>query len=106
MVEQALAEEASISAVNLAEVVGKLSDAEVPEAAIRQALGALPVKVVEFDEDLAYRAGFLRRTTRGAGLSLGDRACLALAQRMSAPALTADRRWTGLGVDVRVQPVR
>lgn len=78
----------------------------MPEETIRQALGALPMTIADFDEDLAYRAGLLRRATRGAGLSLGDRACLALAQRMGVEALTADRGWTTLNVDARVRAVR
>ncbi|HHV54442.1 MAG TPA: type II toxin-antitoxin system VapC family toxin [Firmicutes bacterium] len=105
-VEEALAKGASVTAVNLSEVVAKLNDAGMPEQAIRQALGALPMTVVDFDEDLAYRAGLLRQATRGAGLSLGDRACLALAQRTGVAALTADRGWTTLKVNVSVRAVR
>ena len=105
-VEKALAEGASVTTVNLSEAVAKLSDAGMPEQAIRQAVGTLPLAIVDFDEDLAYRAGLLRPATRRAGLSLGDRACLALAQRMGLTALTADRRWTTLDVNVGVQAVR
>ena len=105
-VEKALAEGALVTTVNLSEVVAKLSDAGMPETAIREALTVLPVTVVDFDEDLAFRAGLLRPATRDAGLSLGDRACLALAQRMGLTALTADRTWTTLNVNVSVQAVR
>ncbi|MBI3977092.1 MAG: hypothetical protein HY331_02795 [Chloroflexi bacterium] len=49
---------------------------------------------VDFDADLAYQAGLLHPATRQAGLSLGDRACLALARRLGLPALTADRAGT------------
>ncbi|WP_324668090.1 type II toxin-antitoxin system VapC family toxin [Geochorda subterranea] len=106
MVEDALAEDAAIAAVNLSEVVAKLSDAGVPEPAIREALSAMPLTVVPFDEDLAYRAGLLRRLTRAAGLSLGDRACIALAQRTGAPVLTADRAWATLSLPAAVRIVR
>ncbi|WP_324715478.1 type II toxin-antitoxin system VapC family toxin [Carboxydochorda subterranea] len=105
-VEAALADGASVTTVNLSEVVAKLSDVGMSEEAIRQALGALPLTVVDFDEDLAYRAGRLRPATRGAGLSLGDRACLALARRMGVPAVTADRGWTTLEVNVAIRSVR
>ena len=57
-----------------------------------------------FDESLALEAGFLRTSTRQYGLSLGDRACLALALREGAPVVTADRTWANLdlGIDIRV----
>lgn len=105
-VEEALAEGALVTAVNVSDVVAKLSDAGIPEPAIRQALGALPMTVVDFDEDLAYRAGLLRQATRGAGLSLGDRACLARAQRTGVAVLTAERAWTTLNVNVSVRVAR
>jgi PIN domain nuclease of toxin-antitoxin system len=104
---------ATISAVNLSEVVAKLAEAEMAEEAIREAVQGLPMEVVSFDREQAYEAGLLRPSaeglrplTRGAGLSLGDRACLALARRLALPALTADRRWEGLGVGVAVQVIR
>jgi PIN domain nuclease of toxin-antitoxin system len=97
---------ATISAVNLSEVVAKLAEAEMPGDAIREAIQGLPMEVVPFDQEQAYEAGLLRPFTRGAGLSLGDRACLALARRLALPALTADRRWEGLGVGVVVQVIR
>ncbi len=77
-----------------------------PDSWFREALGAMPLTVVPFDEDLAYRAGLLRRVTRAAGLSLGDRACIALAQRTGAPVLTADRAWAALSLPVDMHIVR
>ena len=99
--------EAVISAVNLSEVVAKLADAGVPEAAVRDALAALPVEVISFDESTAFAAGLLRPATRALGLSMGDRACLGLAATLGLPVLTADRAWQGLrlGIDVRVARV-
>lgn len=78
--------------VNHSEVVAKLADAGMPEAAIREALN-LPLRLVEFDEALSVRAGMLRPTTRTFGLSLGDRACLALALERGVAALTAEAAW-------------
>jgi PIN domain nuclease of toxin-antitoxin system len=95
-VNQALRNGAVILSVNLAEVVTRMLDKGMDEASTRRALSAIDPTVVAFDEDLAYRAGLLRSATRSAGLSLGDRACLALAERLGAPALTADRAWGGL----------
>jgi PIN domain nuclease of toxin-antitoxin system len=55
---------------------------------------------------MAYEAGMLRRTTRAVGLSLGDRACIALGSRLSAPVFTTDRRWQTLKVGVKIRVVR
>ena len=89
----------AVSALNLSEVVAKLSEREVPELGIRTALGDLDLDVRAFDQDAAFAAGRLREPTRNHGLSLGDRACLALAMRLDAVAVTADRAWAGLGLD-------
>ena len=105
-VAEALAGEASMSAVNLAEVVTKLADVDMPAAEIREALDPLGVTIVDFDADSAHLVGALRPATRQAGLSLGDRACLALAERLGVPALTADRSWGRLGLDTAVTTIR
>ena len=83
-----LLDEAQISAVNLSEVVAKLQDRGVPDAEIDEILIDLDLRGAPFDTDQAVRAGKLRAMTRGQGLSLGDRACLALAASTGATALT------------------
>jgi PIN domain nuclease of toxin-antitoxin system len=95
---------AAISAINLAEVIGKLTEAGMPEENLREALEGLNLEVVPFDEADAYAVGSLRAPTRRAGLSLGDRACLALAASRDLPALTTDRAWKRVrsGATVRV----
>lgn len=95
-----------ISAVNLSEVVAKLCEAGMPENAIRQALQPLGLEVEPFDEEQAYQAGWLRGATQRVGLSLRDRACLSLAQRLALPVLTADRTWSELSVGVTVRVIR
>lgn len=108
-VADALADDAAMSAVNLSEVVAKLIDAGRREAEIRAAIEPLGILIIEFDADAAFAAGLLRRTTRQTGLSLGDRACLAVAQQLDAPALTADRTWADLDLgdlDIAVTTVR
>ncbi len=97
---------AVISTVNLAEVVSKLAEAGMPERTIQTVLGELGLRAIPFDETLAFRTGFLRPATSDYGLSLGDRACLALGQHLHQPVLTADRLWKTLKLDVGVQLIR
>lgn len=94
------------SAVNIAEVVTRLSDRSMPDEGIRKTIDSLRLRVVPFDGGQAYKAGALRRATRHAGLSLGDRACLALAAALGLPALTADRAWAELDIGVEIQLIR
>ena len=102
----AVLDRAKIGAVNLSEVVAKLQERGVPDDAIDQSLADLDLAVVPFDQDQAMRAGKLRRATRGAGLSLGDRACLSLAGALAAVAITTDLAWARLSLDVEIELAR
>ncbi len=95
---------AAISAVNLSEVAAKLAESGMPGEEIRNALEGLALETHDFGRELAFQAGLLRPSTRSRGLSLGDRACLALGQQLNLPVLTTDRAWEGLdlGVEVRL----
>ena len=95
-----------ISAVNHAEVVSKLILRGATLPAVQKALGYLDLDVIDFDRDLAEISGELIAHTSHLGLSLGDRACLALAARESLPVLTTDRAWSNLDIGVEVQLVR
>ena len=97
-------EDAVVSAVNLSEVVAKLLEVGLSREEADEALGGLGLEVQPFDEAAAWAAGTLRAATRRAGLSLGDRACLALARELGVPALTADAAWlkAATGADVRL----
>lgn len=97
---------ATISAVNLAEVVARLAERGTAESDVRSAISDLGLLVVPFDADGAIATGMLRLPTKAFGLSLGDRACLALARERKVPALTADRRWSGLDVGVEIRLIR
>jgi ribonuclease VapC len=97
---------AAVSAVNLSEVVAKLLEATMPVDAVRSALGDLGLDIRPFDAEMAYAAGALRTTTRKRGLSLGDRACLALGQLLARPVLTTDRACEGLDLGVTVRSIR
>jgi ribonuclease VapC len=106
VVAQALGGGAVVGAVNFSEVVASLVGAGMPEEAVRAALYGLELDVVAFDLTQAYAAGLLRSATRDLGLSLGDRACLALAALRRLPALTADRVWASLDVGVAIRVIR
>lgn len=106
-VEQAFATSAcKISAVNLAELVAKTSERMREPDEILAMVSALPVEVVPFDRAQAFAAGALRVATRTLGLSLGDRACLALSTTLGATALTADKPWLALSIGVHIECIR
>ena len=97
---------AVLGTVNHAEVVTKLVERRMPPEEIAELLQDFDLDLHPFDETLAFETGVLRASTRGRGLSLGDRACLALARRLDASVLTADRAWRGLEVGVPVEMLR
>jgi ribonuclease VapC len=103
---EAVIADSAATTVNLAEIVGYFARNGAAEPAIREMLGGLQLQIVPFDIELAYAAGLLLPATRRAGLSLGDRACLALARREGSRAFTTDRSWlriaAAVGVDVAV----
>ena len=105
-VVQAIETGAMISAVNLSEVVAKLSNDGLSDAEVREALAAVQVEIEPFEEQSAYDAGFLRVRTKSFGLSLGDRSALALALRLKCPLLTTDRARANLGIGVDVRVIR
>ena len=111
LVAEGLAAEARMSAVNWAEVLSKLA-----------AAGRDPDKFSKFLEDQGILGGALviqsfeilharlaariRERTRAAGLSLADRACLALGKATGCPILTADRAWMDLGLGLEIRLIR
>ncbi len=96
---------AAVSAVTLAEVLSHpLVRAGLDRAAA--ALHVLPLEVIEFRREDAVAAATLGAGGSPARLTLGDRCCLAVALRLGAPVLTADRHWSGLDVGVTVELIR
>jgi len=87
-------------------VVGKLAEAGMPRDQIELALASLGLRVVSLDESAAYSVGMLRLATRARGLSLGDRACVALGVETGLPVLTADRAWAEVEVGATVEVLR
>jgi ribonuclease VapC len=94
-----------ISAVNFAEVVSHFIRNGMPDHVVDAMLRPLPVRVIDADVNLARSAGQLRAITANAGLSLGDRFCLALARRETLPAWTADKQWSLVAQKVGVNVV-
>jgi ribonuclease VapC len=97
-----------MSAVNFAEVVSHFIHAGMPPDEVDAMLAPLPLIIVEADAALARMAGILRHATAEAGLSLGDRFCLALAVRDRLPAWTADRQWRRISrkIDAKILVIR
>ncbi|PKB68921.1 MAG: twitching motility protein PilT [SAR202 cluster bacterium Io17-Chloro-G4] len=101
-----LLERSAICSVNWAEVLQRALSMGLEAQGKQEDLESLGVQIVPFiAEDASYTAN-LWSSTRRAGLSLGDRACLSLAHRLGLPALTADRAWSSLGLDVEVRLIR
>src|SRR5574337_356973 len=94
---------AVMSAVNFAEVAGSLARGGNRPDDVRAILRALACTVMPADEEIAIDVGLMRPLTDRAGLSLGDRFCLALGRRLHAPVLTADRQWAMIANDVGVK---
>ena len=95
-----------MSAVNFSEVVAKLAEDGDHGEDIESVLERLNLTLESFDPDQAFTAGMLRPLTRSAGLSLGDRACIALGLRVGYGVLTADRGWAALDLGIKVRLVR
>jgi PIN domain nuclease of toxin-antitoxin system len=95
---------AALSAVNAAEVVAKLVDGGSAADEAGELLERLGTRILPFEAVDIVPSARIRQGSRS--LSLGDRACLALALRLAVPAITADRAWAGLQTDVEVQLIR
>ncbi len=104
-VRSALAEGAAISAVNLAEAYAKVVERGLLAEEVGSRLHVLGLEVIPFAEDDARNSAALHSKTRAVGLSLGDRACLALGRRLGLPVLTADRAW-GRVAGIKIEILR
>jgi ribonuclease VapC len=104
-VEEAL-DAACISTVNVAEVLTRFTRDGHDAGAVLERLAASVLSIVPFTERHAAIAAELAPQVRTWGLSLGDRACLALARAQAAPAMTADQAWAALDVGVQIRLIR
>jgi ribonuclease VapC len=101
-----LLEEACMSMVNFSEVLGRFARAGQGVAPIAEKLLATPIQMVDFSRQQAVIAAALVPVTQGEGLSLGDRACLALARERRIRAVTADKAWRRVDVGIEIEVVR
>jgi PIN domain nuclease of toxin-antitoxin system len=95
-----------IASVNAAEIVTRLMREGLGPDAARLLVINLGCPILAVDAELGLRAGALAAESDKRGLSLGDRCCLALAEREGLPALTADRSWAELGLPIRIKLIR
>lgn len=98
--------QAIISTVNFSEVIAQLIKHGMDEAIALSALSGLGLRTVVFNEDMAFYAATLLKKAENIGLSLGDRACLALAVQLKLPVITADRIWNKLKLPIEIKVIR
>jgi PIN domain nuclease of toxin-antitoxin system len=97
---------AHMSTVNIAEVISVLASDGVPIKQAKNIVSDLIRHVIAFDIEQAHITAELKSQTKSHGLSLGDRACLALASQLKTHAVTADKAWGKLDIDVPIKLIR
>lgn len=95
-----------LSAANLGEVLTKATEWGLDPTEVLAEVKRLPIVVVPVSAKHALTAALLRPLTRSAGLSLGDRFCLALALSTGLPAMCAEAAWKGLPHNVEIELIR
>jgi ribonuclease VapC len=95
-----------ISAVNLAETLGKMVEHGKPLEATSYQVERLRIAVIPFDEEQARIAASLWKQTRSVGMSLGDRACISLALKTSLPAFTTEEAWGKSSLGIKLVKIR
>ena len=111
IVENALIDGCYISIINWVEVLSKVVDlGESPDEVIKrlrdEGLLENSLEIIACDEEDAITIAKFRPLTKSAGLSLGDRACLALGKRLNLPVLTADKVWSSLSLGITINLIR
>jgi PIN domain nuclease of toxin-antitoxin system len=92
-----------ISSVNMAEVGTRLLDLGLPIHELGRGIAQFNVDVIDFNQEQALACAALRPLTKSAGLSLGDRACIALAQLMQGCVVTSDRAWLDISEATKIK---
>jgi len=97
---------ARLSTVNFCEIIGKAKDINIAQDLAASTLARLGLQTVPFEDTHAFAAAGLREPTRSLGLSLADRACLALGLLLQCPVYTSDRRWKDAAIAVDIRLIR
>lgn len=98
--------EAIMSAINVSETVAILHDTGIAQTECEKIIDELISEIIPFDKEQAYSAASLKKQTKSLGLSLGDRACLALGKFKNLPILSADKIWAKLNLDLEIHIIR
>jgi len=97
---------ARISAVNYCEIVGWLAERGATPGDVEKVVAPFGLLIEQFDRARAMCAGLLAAKTRRRNISLGDRACLALAAELRLPVVTGDRAWRDLDLGIEIRLIR
>jgi len=89
----------TMSSINISEVATILLDSEMTLQECQDTILPFISTIIPYDEELAFLAADLRKKTKAYGLSLGDRACITLGQKMKLPIYTADKIWKQLQLE-------
>lgn len=96
-----------MSSINVSEAAAILLESEMSSQEVQDCLLPLISVIMPFDEEQAFQAADLKKQTKKQGLSLGDRACIALGIKMQLPVYTADRIWQEVSLDtVEIRLIR
>lgn len=95
-----------ISTINLTETATFMIKQGLHAKEVNESLKDLSLTIIHFDESQAFLAARLVEKTANSGLSLGDRACLALGIQENLPVLTADKIWTSLSLNIKIKLIR
>lgn len=97
---------AIVSSVNFSEVITVLARKGLGQEQVVNSLKETFLHIEDFDTEQAIIAANLDEITKAQGLSLGDRACLALAKSKNLPVLTADKIWADLDLKIKIRIIR
>lgn len=96
-----------ISSVNACEVATVMLRLGIPYETIESLIDETVGQIIPFNKEHYLLAANLYNNTKQYGLSLGDRACLALAQQTNLPVYTADQIWSKLQLEnVEIKLIR
>jgi PIN domain nuclease of toxin-antitoxin system len=95
-----------MSAINVSECAAILNENKFPEEETENLIKNLITEIIPFTEEQAFETAKLRKFTKSKGLSLGDRACLAVGKLKNLPVATADKVWESINCGVKINLIR